>query len=75
MSSSGLILELDILGLDILGRTPSLVLIPNPNAVPKSECVSALITQSLDTLLDLRTCCFFFNHADLVTPGDELVSC
>ena len=66
-------LELDILGLDILGMTPSLVLIPNPNAVPKSECVSALITQSLDTLLDLRTC--FFNHADLVTPGDELVSC
>ena len=67
------ILELDILGLDILGMTPSLVLIPNPNAVPKSECVSALITQSLDTLLDLRTC-FFFNHTDLVTPGDELVS-
>ena len=53
--------------------TPNLVLIPNPNAVPKSECVSTLITQSFDTLLDLRTC--FFNHADLVTPGDELVSC
>ena len=67
------ILELDILGLDILGMTPSLVLIPNPNAVPKSECVSALITQLFDTLLDLRTC--FFNHADLVTHSDELVSC
>ena len=52
------ILELDILGLDILGMTPSLVLIPNPNAVPKLECVSALITQSLDILLDLRTCFF-----------------
>ena len=42
--------------------------------VPKSECVSALVTQSIDTLLDLRTC--LFNHAaekTLVTPGDELV--
>ena len=42
--------------------------------VPKTECVSALATQPVDTLLDLRTC--LFNHAaekSLVTPGDELV--
>ena len=46
----------------------------DPN-VPKSECLSALVTQSVEILLDLRTC--LFNHADeksLVTPGDELVS-
>ena len=45
----------------------------DPN-IPKSECVSALATQPVDILLDLRTC--LFNHAaekSLVTPGDELV--
>ena len=45
----------------------------DPN-IPKSECVSALVTQPVDILLDLRTC--LFNHAaekSLVTPGDELV--
>ena len=39
--------------------------------VPKTECVSALATQPVDTLLDLRTC--LFNHAvekSLVTQGD-----
>ena len=43
--------------------------------VPKSECLSVLVTQSVEILLDLRTC--LFNHGDeksLVTPGDELVS-
>ena len=38
-------------------------------------CISVLATQSVDILLDLRTC--LFNHAaesTLVTPGDELVS-
>ena len=47
----------------------------DPN-VPKSECLSALVTQSDEILLDLRTC-RLFNHANeksLVTPGDELVS-
>ena len=48
----------------------------DPNvSLPKSECLSALVTQSVEILLDLRTC--LFNHADeksLVTPGDELVS-
>ena len=41
--------------------------------VPKSECVFALITQSVNIL---RTC--LFNHAakkTLVTPSDELVGC
>ena len=34
----------------------------DPN-VPKSECLSALVTQSVEILLlDLRTC--LFNHAD-----------
>ena len=46
----------------------------DPN-LPKSECLSTLVTQSVEILLDLRTC--LFNHTDeksLVTPGDELVS-
>ena len=45
----------------------------DPN-VPKTERVSALATQSVDILLDLRSC--LFNHAaekSLVTSGDELV--
>ena len=40
----------------------------DPN-VPKSECLSALVTQSVEILLDLRTC--LFNHAN---EKSELVS-
>ena len=46
----------------------------DPN-IPKSECVFVLATQSVDVVLDLRTCLFnHFSESTLVTPGHELVS-